>query len=222
MKQLFLRQRWTLLWDFVVSGWQAARGMYVLSSMPYPKVTIFGATHAKEDSVYAKKAEDLARRFKQADIAVITGGGPGIMWAANCGAEGKTIGIGVKGIDDTFMNPCAQVIKVNHFYTRKWLMLHYSIGFVIFPGGIGTADELFELLNSSKHKLLETTVIVLIGTQYWKLLLDWMHDTVLKAGYINPQYHCFFKVTDDLDEAFEIIHASRHIKKPDPRKRGAV
>jgi uncharacterized protein (TIGR00730 family) len=199
------RQRIGLWWDFIVSGWQAMRGLYALSRIPYPMVTIFGGMRASSQNMYAQQASLFAQMCANQNIGIITGGGPGIMEAANCGAHGKTIGIGVVGVDDQFDNPCAKVIKVNHFYTRRWLLMRYSIGFIIFPGGIGTADELFGLLNERKHNLIKTIPIILIGVAYWEPMMRWFKDSALEKGFVERDYITFFSVTDDLQEALQEI-----------------
>ena len=205
MKKYGYRQRIGLFWDFIISGWQAMRGLYVLSKLPYPMVTIFGGTHAPLDENHAKQAAQLAALCARNNISVITGGGPGIMQAANCAAKGKTLGIGLYGVDDDFNNPCTQVIKVNHFYVRRWLLIQYSLGFVIFPGGIGTMNELFDLLNDRKHNKVLAMPIVLVDVAYWSPLIMWFKESALKQGYVDPDYLKLFVVTDDVQEAFNIM-----------------
>lgn len=207
-------KRWSLFWDFVVSGWQVMRGVMALSRFKEPIVTIFGGTCAQKDNEYVQKSSQLARMLAENKFAVISGGGPGIMLAAMCGAssvQGKTLGIGVYGVDEEFQNPCAPLIKVDHFFVRKWLLMRYSVGFVIFPGGVGTADELFGLLNEMRVKFMRRVPIILVGKSYWQPLLHWLSDHALKQGFVAHEDLHLLTVTDDLQHAVRLIQ--EHVEK---------
>ncbi len=195
-------------------GFQMGAGACKLSKVRMPIVTVFGGREAPQNSFYYQQAYDLSKRFAQDRISVISGGGPGIMEAANCGAkDGKptgqkklnTLGIAVKGVDDRYKNICSSLIWVNSFFIRKWLMIRYSVGIVVFPGGIGTADELFDVFNLKKHKRIPAIPLILIGTDYWQPLVTWMKDTIIKEGYASSSYLDFFVVTDSIDEAFNEV-----------------
>ena len=187
-----------------------------LARIPMPMITVFGGAKEHRTKNYYQQAYDLSRRFAENGISIATGGGPGIMVAANCGAysvkekenSARTIGIAVDGVDEDFINPCTDLLRVDYFFMRKWLLIRYSVGFVVFPGGIGTIDELFELLNLIKHHRVPELPIVLIGTEYWKPLLDLLHNSALKSGLIDERLTKLFMVTDDLDEAFSVVHES--------------
>lgn len=203
-----------LLWDSIRSGMQYIYAEYKLSMVKQPIVTIFGGTCAKADDFYTKQAYEMGKLLVQHDFSVLAGGGPGIMQAANCGAasviskknkEVRTFGIGVLGIDDHFNNPCAQVLKARHFSVRKHLLIRYSIGFIIFPGGIGTLDELFEVLNLLKHHRIPPIPVILIGKEYWQPLLDWFINSALKHEFILPEHLTLFTITDNLNEAVNQI-----------------
>jgi len=171
-------------------------------------VTFFGGTYGQKDSEYEKKAHNLAALFARHGVSVMTGGGPGMMQAANCGfvsvpesdrRSAKALGIGVQGIDDTFRNPCADVVHMPNFFTRKFLFTHYSDAVVVFPGGIGTVDELFDLLNLRKHSVINQITIYLVGSDYWKLLVTWYTNVALPQEFIKAQYAGLFRVEDDLE-----------------------
>ena len=197
---------------------QLIRCGYLLGKVQMPAVTIWGGTRANQDDAYAQKAFTLAQQCVRKNISILTGGGPGIMEAANCGAasesstseSGKkvTAGIGVVSVDAEYDNPCVSVIRVDYFFIRKWLLIRNSIAFVIFPGGIGTADELFELLNFMKHDKVPKLPIVLIGVAYWQPLIDWMHNSAVAHDFIKSEWIDSMVVTDDLERALGIIQST--------------
>lgn len=196
--------------------WQLLRGIWCLSYLPSAPVTIFGGTHLAPDSIYLKKAHILARMLSQHSIPVLTGGGPGIMEAANCGAENKdkkvisTIGIGVKGLSEIEgFNKCAKtIIVMDYFFSRKWLLTSYSSGFAVFPGGFGTLDELTELLTLIKTKMRTKAPIVLIGIEYWKPFVDWLFHSALAHGLVSADDAALFTLTDDIQQAFDLLYAN--------------
>ena len=192
-------------------------GFIKLSRMHMPVITIFGGAKDPKKDDYAKKAYELARRLVEQDISVLTGGGPGIMEAANCGAtsvhrdnkekkKSDTIGIAVIGIDTWFVSSCYYpTVRVSYFFMRKWLLIRYSVGFIVFPGGIGTLDELFDLLNLLKHHKIPSFPVVLMGKEYWQPLMDWIQDCWLKYKLIAPPDPSLVNIVDTPEEAFEII-----------------
>jgi len=195
-------------------AWQLIRSTRILSTVRMPAVTIWGGTHADQNSAYAQQAFALSQKLVTNNISVLTGGGPGIMEAANCGAvsdqqEGdkklSSLGVGVTSVDKAYTNPCVPVTRVDYFFLRKWLLIRYSLAFVIFPGGVGTVDELFELLNFMKHGKVPKLPVILIGTQYWQPIMDWFNTRALAHGFVQQSQVDLLTITDDLDEAFEII-----------------
>jgi len=223
MKCKSFRECCNILTHSIKVGWELTRSFTQLSKLNMPCITIFGSAKEGKDRNYCKKAFALARRFVENDVPVLTGGGPGIMESVNCGAasvhdknkkEKKyTIGIAVKGVDTWFESACFyNIIHVNYFFMRKWLLTRYSVGFVVFPGGIGTMDELFDLLNLTKHHKIPEFPIILIGRDYWKPLVEWFQNS-LKAEFLNERLANLFIVTDDLDEAFAIVYESCKIFK---------
>lgn len=199
---------------------QLMYGAWRISKFKCAPVTIFGGTHLTPESIYIKKARELSGMLAQIGIPVLTGGGPGIMEAANCGAEDmkksivSTMGITVRGLDrESGLNKCAQNnIVLDHFFARKWLLVNYSIGFAIFPGGFGTLDELAELLTLIQTKMRAKAPIVLIGKDYWAPLIDWINNSALKNNLISNADLDLFKVTDDVEEALSLLRAHCHNK----------
>lgn len=214
MKAKYIRESLWIFFHSIKVGYQLMASFFRLTRLPMPIVTIFGGAKADKTGLYAKKAHDLSSKFVKNGISVITGGGPGIMAAASCGAvelkeEGKkarTLGISVSGIEEDFFDPCSDILHVNYFFMRKWLLIRYSMGFVVFPGGIGTMDELFDLLNLMKHNRIPDLPVVLVGVEYWNPLIQWFHESAFKNGLIDERLTKLFIVTDSVDEAYETIY----------------
>jgi uncharacterized protein (TIGR00730 family) len=188
------------------------RGIWALYRLQQPIITIFGGKRAKPDNGYAKQAYQLAFLLGKNNCSIITGGGPGIMDAANCGAQEAhknfkrwTLGLTVSGVDDDYVPPCARNIQTKYFFVRKWLLMRYSANFVIFPGGIGTAEELFELLDLKKHGMVETTPIILMDREYWKPLLTWYVEKGIREGFITMPLHNAFITCNTVEEAIAVI-----------------
>ncbi len=191
------------------SDFQLVHGIWKIKKIPGPFVSIFGGSRFAIDDFYAKQAHLLAQKFVASHINIMTGGGPGIMQAASCGAiHGKkstSIGIGVTELKEG-KNPCLkEYFEVNYFYTRKWLLTHYSIGFVVFPGGFGTLDELAEVITLIQTNELPMVPIVLIGTQYWQYFMRWLTEEAMAHGVVTEAHLKLFTITDDLDKAFCLI-----------------
>lgn len=199
-------------WRLAGSSWSFFKGLHAISKLHTPLITVFGGKVALEEKEnnYEKKTYDLAQKFVEHGFSVLTGGGPGIMKAANCGAASinkkRTLGITVHDIDKGYKNPCAPVVEVSDFFVRKWLLMRYSCGFIVFPGGVGTAEELFELLNRMKYGKVVAFPVVLVGVNYWRPLVDWYKNEGLKYGIIPARCADFLSITDDIDEAFKILH----------------
>ena len=183
-----------------------------MSKLQKPFVSIFGGARLSQESPYAMKANELARRLVEHNVSVLTGGGPGVMRAANCGAvkptnggKGKSVGIGVKDLGEG-RNPCVQeYFELNYFFARKWLLTRYSSAFIVFPGGFGTMDELAEVLTLIQTKKLAHVPIVLVGVDYWKPFMKWVHDSAISHDLIEKEDLKLFTVTDDMEEAFCLV-----------------
>lgn len=187
-------------------------GIWKLSKLKYAPVSIFGGTRLKDESIYIKKASQLAKMLAEQEIPVVTGGGPGIMEAANCGARNlrrsiiSSVGISIRGLDPEGFNRCVETtIEMDYYFARKWLLINYSVGFVIFPGGFGTLDELMELATLIQLKMKKKVPVILIGKDYWQNFLDWIKEYPLAYNLIEEEDYSLFYITDDINEAFDIL-----------------
>lgn len=196
-------------------GYHLLRGIWQLSKLEHTPVSIFGSARLPLDNKYIEQARELARMLIEHDIPVLTGGGPGIMEAASCSVAHNignkkmiaTIGISVKGLETEIVaTQCDQVhIVMDYFFARKWLLIQYSVGFAVFPGGFGTLDELTELLTLIQTKMRKPMPIVLLGVDYWQPFIDWVSNVALKHGTVSQADVDLILLTDDLDKAFEIL-----------------
>ena len=177
-----------------------------------PAVTIFGSARVKPSHPSYKAAEELAAKFAAKGITVITGGGPGIMEAANKGAAeagGVSVGLGIELPHEQAINDyCNLALNFRYFFVRKTMFVKYAQGFVIFPGGYGTFDELFESLTLVQTGKIDHFPVILWGREYWKPMIDWLEDPVAQEGMIARADLKLFRLTDDNDEAVEIIEQS--------------
>ena len=176
-----------------------------------PAIGVFGSARTRPDHPDYAKAEQLGRGLAEAGFAVITGGGPGAMEAANKGAseaDGVSVGLGIELPFESGLNEWVDVgVNFRYFFARKTMFVKYSSGFVALPGGLGTFDELFEALTLVQTRKVTSFPVVLIGTDYWSGLLDWLRGTVLKAGNISPSDVDMLAVTDDVEEAVSMMVA---------------
>lgn len=222
MKLSCLRDGYSLFFNSLVNGYQLFKGICLLSRMQYPFISIFGGSRAEKQNSYAKTAFEVSAQLVEKKIAILTGGGPGIMEAANYGAQSSaekngrdnaklwSVGVGVSGVDKQYRYKNQMFIRVNSFYARKWLLMGYSCGFIVFPGGIGTMDELFELFNYNKHHRVVHHPIILFGSSYWQPVMDW-YQKAIDLDIIDPKLKKLFVVTDSVDETCEIL--INHCKK---------
>ena len=175
-------------------------------------ITVFGSARTHPGDPFYAAAEDIGRRLAQAGYAVITGGGPGIMEAANRGcheAGGTSVGLGIELPFEQTMNDWVDLGMVfRYFFARKTCFLKYSIGYVAMPGGYGTLDEVFEAVTMIQTGKITSFPLVLFGRDYWSPMLSWITNTLLADGKINPRDVDLFHVTDDAAEAVEIIKAA--------------
>src|SRR5215831_6536824 len=172
-------------------------------------VSVFGSARSTPDSAEYALAEEIAAALVRADYAVITGGGPGIMEAANKGAAeagGVSVGLGIELPMESGLNDYVNVgIEFRYFFVRKTVFVKYSQAFVVLPGGFGTMDELFEALTLVATGKITKFPIVLVGTEYWSGLLDWMKTTMLAEGKIGAAELALLHVADDPDEIVKIV-----------------
>lgn len=174
-----------------------------------PAVSIFGSARTEAGHPMYAAAELLGRRLARARFAIITGGGPGIMEAANkgaCEAGGVSVGLGIELPFETGLNDYVTLgINFRYFFARKTMFLKYSQGFVVFPGGLGTFDELFEALTLVQTGKVTDFPVVLYGRDYWQGLKQWIVDRALAEGYLNDVDVERLIVTDDVDEIVGIM-----------------
>jgi uncharacterized protein (TIGR00730 family) len=172
-------------------------------------VSIFGSARTKPDDPYYRKAELLARRLVEKGFGVITGGGPGVMAAANKGAAeagGQSVGMNIRLPFEQKPNPYANVsIDYKYFFIRKVMFVKYAVAYVILPGGFGTMDELFEALTLIQTKRIKSFPVILMGSEYWKGLFDWLRKTMLRDNKISPEDLELFQILDDPDEIVKHI-----------------
>ena len=174
-----------------------------------PAVSIFGSARTRPEDPYYEKARELGGRLADAGITVITGGGPGIMEAANRGAHeagGESVGLNITLPMEQQPNPYAtRPISFKYFFVRKVMLIKYSQAFVVFPGGFGTMDETFEALTLIQTHKIKPFPIVLYGSSFWDKLTDWFRDSLLEQGLIHEKDLDLFRVCDDLDEVMRIV-----------------
>lgn len=187
-----------------------------------PCVSIFGSARTKEEDKYYQIAEDLAYKITQHGYGVITGGGPGIMEAANRGANrggGKSVGLNISLPFEEYSNPYIdrnKKIDFDFFFVRKVMFVKYAQGFVVLPGGFGTLDELFEAITLIQTKKIGKFPIVLVGKEFWGGLVDWIKNSLLQNGMIAEKDLDLFHVVDTSDEAVKIINEfyTQYLLKP--------
>ena len=175
-----------------------------------PAVTVFGSARTQPENEYYKLAVECGKKLVENDFSVITGGGPGIMEAANKGAfeaGGKSIGLNISLPMEQAPNPYqTHEITFRYFFARKVMFVKYASGFICFPGGFGTMDEFFESMTLIQTHKTAPFPVVLIGKDFWSGLMDWIKETMLeKYGAISAEDLDLFRITDDVDEAIQII-----------------
>ncbi|MCE5210426.1 MAG: TIGR00730 family Rossman fold protein [Deltaproteobacteria bacterium] len=172
-------------------------------------VTIFGSARVKPDDIYYQKTEKLARLLVQEKFNVITGGGPGIMEAANKGAAdagGKSVGLNIRLPYEQKPNPYANIhIDYKYFFVRKVMFVKYAVAYVILPGGFGTMDELFEALTLIQTKKIKSFPLILMGSEFWGGLIDWLKHRMLAEDKILATDLDLIQVVDEPEEAVKLI-----------------
>ena len=182
-----------------------------------PAVSVFGSARIGRSDPSYRQARALTRKLAKRGYAIITGGGPGIMEAANRGAReggGVSVGCNIELPFEQGLNEYVTLgMEFRYFFVRKTMFVKYAEAFCIFPGGFGTFDELFEALTLIQTGKVQHFPVVLFGTAYWKGMLDWMRATPVAEGKISPEDLTIFTVTDDVDEAVEVIlaHHEMHV-----------
>lgn len=177
-----------------------------------PCVSVFGSARTKEENKYYQLAEEIGYKLTQRGYGVITGGGPGIMEAGNKGAHrgsGTSVGLNIDLPFEQFHNKYIdrdKILNFDYFFVRKVMFVKYSQGFIVLPGGFGTLDELFEALTLIQTRKIGRFPVVLVGTEYWRGLVDWIRETLLeKERNINDEDLLLFKLVDTAEDAVWVI-----------------
>jgi uncharacterized protein (TIGR00730 family) len=176
-----------------------------------PCVTLFGSARFNPENQYYRMAAEVTKRITEKGFGVITGGGPGIMEAANKGAQqsnGKSVGLGISLPFERGLNEYVDTnyaIHFNYFFVRKVMFVKYAQGFIVFPGGFGTLDEFFEAMTLIQTQKVTRFPIVLVGVDYWEGLVDWIQNTLITREAISEEDLDIFSLTDDVDEIIEVI-----------------
>jgi uncharacterized protein (TIGR00730 family) len=187
-----------------------------------PCVSLFGSARTHHNNKYYKLAEDIAFKLTQKGYGVITGGGPGIMEAANKGARkgnGKSVGINIdlpfEQKPNDYIDP-DKLITFDHFFIRKVMFMKYAQGFIVLPGGFGTFDELFEAITLIQTRKIGAFPIILVGRKYWEGLVKWIEEVMLEEGNISRSDLDLFSIADTSDEVVGLIDQfySRYLLSP--------
>ncbi len=230
-----LREYFKFLKSLILTNGRLISGMWKLTKLPQPAITVFGGSRISKDSIYVKQAEELSKKLASKGFSIITGGGSGIMEAANYGAfqaarewgeangteklKITSMGIGLFWLKEgeKYKNKYAhEQIVMYHFFSRKWLLVRYSVGFIAFPGGFGTLDEIFEVITLIQTSQMPDFPIVLMGQEYWQPIIDWALQKALKENLITEKDLQIVSVARDVDHAFEII--CQKCAKKEPKK----
>ena len=208
-RRLLRRTQETLITDVSLIASEFLAGFQDVQRIDRPAVTIFGSARVKEGSATYEDARETARLFAEAGLAVVTGGGPGTMEAANRGAKeggGLSIGFNILLPHEQGLNPYCDISRTfKHFYVRKVMFVKAAEGFVIFPGGFGTMDELYEALTLIQTGKIGTFPVVLFGSDYWGEMLDWVREEMLADGLVSAADLELLHLTDEPQEAVQRI-----------------
>jgi uncharacterized protein (TIGR00730 family) len=216
-RRLFERTHHDLVTDVALIASEFLNGFQTVLRIDRPAVTIFGSARIGEDSPYYEHARAAGRLFAEAGFAVVTGGGPGIMEAANRGCKeggGLSVGFNIALPFEQATNPwCDLALTFDHFHVRKVMFVKAAEGFVNFPGGFGTQDELWEALTLRQTKKIGDFPIVLFDSDYWGEMIDWVRDEMLDDGLISPDDFAGMLRADRPADAVELVvsHYDRRV-----------
>ena len=217
IRRAFKERNWNAIktsdsWQIFKIMSEFVQGFETMSKIG-PCVSVFGSARTKPDNKYYKQAEEIGYLLTQSGYGVISGGGPGIMEAANKGAsrgEGKSVGLNIELPFEQSSNPYIdndKLINFDYFFVRKVMFVKYAQGFIVLPGGVGTLDELFEAITLIQTQKIGKFPIVLVGKTYWEGLLVWIKEIVLaKEQNISIEDLDLFNVVDTPVEAVDIIN----------------
>jgi len=174
-----------------------------------PAVTIYGSARLSQDDPMYAKTEDIAYRLGNLGFSIFTGGGPGVMEAANKGAlrsNSTSVGLNIDIPQEQTLNQYTNIsIEFHHFFVRKVMLVKYASAFICMPGGLGTLDELTEVLTLIQTNKIKPFPVVLVDSNYWKGLLDWLKDSVLNRGAISPEDLELLRICDEPEEVIDIV-----------------
>jgi uncharacterized protein (TIGR00730 family) len=208
-RRIFRRSQEPLAADVSLIASEFLAGFQLIQQIDRPAVSIFGSARITEGAPSYEQARATGRAFADAGFAVVTGGGPGVMEAANRGckdADGLSVGFNIALPFEQGLNPwCDLALTFDHFHVRKVMFVKAAEGFVIFPGGFGTQDELWEALTLRQTRKIGDFPIVLFDSDYWEELVDWVRDEMLDDGLISPADLAGLIVTDDPAEAVRLV-----------------
>ena len=208
-RRLLRRRHGTLASDVSLIASEFLAGFQRVQEIDRPAVSIFGSARVGEDTASYRAARETAGLFAQAGFAVVTGGGPGVMEAANRGCQesgGLSVGFGIELPQEQRLNPyCDLSLTFKHFHARKTMFVKAADGFVIFPGGFGTLDELFESLTLIQTDKIGNFPVVLCDIAYWAPLLDWIRTRMLEDGLVSAADLDLVHVTDLPAEAVDCV-----------------
>lgn len=198
---------------------EIAEGFASLHDMG-PAVTVFGSARTPEDHPAYAAAREIGRQLAEAGYTVITGGGPGIMEAANRGADeagGRSVGLNIELPFEQHINPYVDVsMEFRYFFVRKLMLVKYAQAFVMVAGGLGTLDEMTEAATLVQTGKIHHFPLILFGSEYWSGLVDWLRGTVLAAGNVSPNDMDIFQITDDPAEVVRIIQNAGRVAPEGP------
>ncbi|NLE08099.1 MAG: TIGR00730 family Rossman fold protein [Dehalococcoidales bacterium] len=174
-----------------------------------PAVTIYGSARTSPDEEVYKKTEEIAYQLGNLGYAIFTGGGPGVMEAANKGAlrsQSMSVGLNIELPHEQSLNQFTNLsVTFHHFFVRKVMLVKYASAFICMPGGLGTMDEMTEVLTLIQTKKIKPFPVILVDSHYWKGLLDWLSDVMLKRGNISPEDMDLLRVCDEIEEVIDIV-----------------
>ena len=212
-------------WQILRIQAEFTKGFDTFNRLNIPCVSVFGSARTKSGTKWYDEAKLFGKLIASEGFGIITGGGPGIMQAANHGAKevgGKSIGIGIELPFESGMNQYVDLgVENRYFFTRKLMFLKYSQAFVVFPGGLGTLDELFEALTLAQCGHNVKYPIVLVGKEYWSGLIDWLRAIVLENGKMSASDFDLFRLVDSAEEARDKIMEYHNKYVTDPEYLGS-
>jgi len=208
-RRIFRRSQEPLAADVSLIASEFLAGFQLIQQIDRPAVSIFGSARIVEGAPTYEQTRATAAAFAEAGFAVVTGGGPGVMEAANRGCQeagGLSVGFNIALPFEQGLNPyCDLALTFDHFHVRKVMFVKAAEGFVIFPGGFGTQDELWEALTLRQTRKIGDFPIVLFDADYWEELIEWVRDEMLDDGLISPEDLAGMLVTDDPAEAVRLV-----------------